>query len=246
MELSKFPVIEGKFISRPNRFIAQVMVEENGAEREIKAHVANTGRMRELLTPGARVRMAFNPSPNRKTDFTLLTVWYQTTWVCIHSTMANALACEYMKGEPDVTNLRREVTYGKSRFDLAFNHKEKACLYEVKSANLVVGSTAMFPDAPTERGCKHLKELLQAQQEGYEAGVLFVVQREDAEFFTPNTSTDPLFSELLKKCYEKGVTIRALRCAVRENNIKIETEIPVRFNTSPDDEIIKNNERRLF
>lgn len=238
MKLSKFPIVEGKFIERPNRFIARVIIDEKGAEREIKAHVANTGRMRELLIPGVRVQMAFNPSPNRKTDFTLLTVWYQTTWVCIHATMANALAYEYMKEQPNVSNLRREVTYGKSRFDLAFDRGEHACLYEVKSANLVVGSTAMFPDAPTERGCKHLEELIQAQQEGYEAGVLFIVQREDAKFFTPNISTDPLFSGLLKKCHEKGVIIRALRCVIRENDITIDTEIPVRLETDLDNEII--------
>ena len=164
MELSSFPIVEGEFISMPNRFIARVMIDTDSAPREITAHVANTGRMRELLVPGARVQMAFNPSPKRKTDFTLLTVWYKSTWVCIHSTMANALAFEFMEKVPDVCQLKREVTYGKSRFDLAFEREGRPCLYEVKSANLVVGAAAMFPDAPTERGCKHLEELMHIQK----------------------------------------------------------------------------------
>lgn len=232
MELSRFPIVEGDFISRPNRFIARVMIETDGVKREIKAHVANTGRMRELLVPGARVQMAFNPSPARKTDFTLLTVRYHHTWVCIHSTMANALAFEYMDKAPGVSHLKREVTYGNSRFDLAFEHNGHPCLYEVKSANLVVGAAAMFPDAPTERGCKHLEELIRAHKEGYEAGVLFVVQREDAEFFTPNSTTDPLFAGLLKKGSEEGLVVRALKCAIQGNTITIDSEIPVCFETA--------------
>lgn len=232
MELSSFPIVEGEFISRPNRFIARVMIDTDSAPREITAHVANTGRMRELLVPGARVQMAFNPSPKRKTDFTLLTVWYKSTWVCIHSTMANALAFEFMEKAPDICQLKREVTYGNSRFDLAFERNGHPCLYEVKSANLVVGAAAMFPDAPTERGCKHLEELMHAHTEGYEAGVLFVVQREDAEFFTPNIATDPLFSGLLKKGFEVGLVVRALRCVIRGNTIKIDSEIPVCFDTT--------------
>ena len=160
------------------------MIDTDSAPREITAHVANTGRMRELLVPGAGFKMAFNPSPKRKTDFTLLTVWYEKVhgfaytrpWPT-HSPLS------LWQKAPDICQLKREVTYGNSRFDLAFERNGHPCLYEVKSANLVVGAAAMFPDAPTERGCKHLEELMHAHTEGYEAGVLFVVQREDAEIF---------------------------------------------------------------
>ncbi|MEG0376952.1 MAG: DNA/RNA nuclease SfsA, partial [Eubacterium sp.] len=211
------------------RFIARVMIAEGGIEREIMAHVANTGRMSELLVPGAPVKMAYHKAPHRKTDYTLLTVRFEGSWVCIHSTMANKLAFDYMEKQPGVEALKREVTYGNSRFDLAFEKEGYTCFYEVKSANLVIGGTAMFPDAPTERGRKHLEELMKAYESGHKAGVLFVVQREDAQFFMPNKSTDPLFAALLKQCSDKGIDIRALRCFVDGNTIAIDSEIPVKF-----------------
>ncbi|MEF9919133.1 MAG: DNA/RNA nuclease SfsA [Eubacterium sp.] len=229
MNLSDFPIVEGNFISRPNRFIARVMIVDGDVEREITAHVPNTGRMSELLVSGARVKMAYNPAPYRKTDYTLLTVKFNEIWVCVHSTIANALAFEYMKAQPGVNALKREVTYGNSRFDLAFEKEGYSCLYEVKSANLVIGSTAMFPDAPTERGSKHLEELMKAYESGHMAGVLFVIQREDAEFFMPNKKTDPKFSNLLKKSFDLGLDIHALRCLIDGNTIVIDSEIPIKF-----------------
>ena len=192
MELSSFPIVEGEFISRPNRFIARVMIDTDGAPREITAHVANTGRM--------RVQMAFNPSPKRKTDFTLLTVWYKSTWVCIHSTMANALAFEYMEKAPDICQLKREVTYGKSRFDLAFERNGHPCLYEVKSANLVVGAAAMFPDAPTERGCKHLEELMHAHTEVCSS----LYKERTLSFLRPILPPTRCFQDFLKRELKRG------------------------------------------
>ncbi|MDO4288851.1 MAG: DNA/RNA nuclease SfsA [Eubacterium sp.] len=225
--LSTFPIVSGEFLKRPNRFIAEIAVIKDGLRQEIKAHVPNTGRMQELLTPGAPVRLAYAPSPSRKTDYTLLSVEYQGIWVCVYAAMANALAFEYVKGLPGVTEARREVTYRNSRFDLAFSLEKKACLYEVKSANLVVDGCAMFPDAPTQRGARHLEELMEAQTEGYRTGVFFIVQREDAVFFAPNEATDPKFAALLRQGRARGLDIRALRCRVSEDYIAIEAEIPV-------------------
>ncbi len=211
-------------MARPNRFIATVKV---GDQEVVTAHVPNTGRMKELLVPGAPVLLAYQPSPKRKTDYTLLLIKYQGVWVGIHSTMANAIGAAYMASLPGVENLRREVSYGNSRFDLAFDYRGVPALYEVKSANLVVNHTAMFPDAPTVRGSKHLKELMKAQEEGYHGGILFVVQRNDAQAFTPNADTDPEFAQNLRRCAKAGLDIRALRCTMEGDEITIENEIPV-------------------
>ena len=229
LPLSTFPVVSGTFLRRPNRFIAEVVVKKDGLSQEVKAHVPNTGRMRELLVFGAAVKLAYAPSPKRKTDYTLLAVEYGGVWVCVHATMANALAFAYVQGLPGIENVRREVAYRHSRFDLAFTSEGKNCLWEVKSANLVVDGCAMFPDAPTERGAKHLEELMAALNEGYQAGVFFVVQREDAAFFAPNSATDPVFAALLRRGKMRGLDIRALRCKVEDASILIQGEIPVKL-----------------
>lgn len=227
MKISDFPLIDGKFVRRINRFVATAVINRDGQMSEVQVHVANTGRMQELLIPGTRVRMAYNPSPKRKTDYTLLLVLHQSNWVCIHSTMANQLAWDYFKTQKGITQLRREVCYKNSRFDLGFEKDGKPYFFEVKSVNLVEGETALFPDAPTERGSKHLKELIQAMKKGYGTGVLFIVQRKDANYFKPHTMRDPRFSVLLKEAYDSGVIIKAFRCNVSETEMIIDKEIPV-------------------
>lgn len=224
-------MVEGEFIKRINRFVARVNIVKDGKQEEVNVHVANTGRMRELLVPGAKVKMAYHPAPKRKTDYTLLLVNYHGHWVCIHASMANDLAFEYLSVRPEISDLKREVTYQHSRFDISFKKDGVPYLCEVKSANLVVDKTAMFPDAPTERGCKHLKELMCAQREGYGAAVLFIVQRDDAAVFMPNVQTDPAFAALLKQAEAAGVDVRALKCEIKEDTIRVTSEIPVMFNT---------------
>lgn len=223
MKLSKFPLVNGTFISRPNRFIAHVMIEK---EEKI-AHVPNTGRMGELLVPGVSVVLAYNPSPNRKTDYTLLLVKNKGCWVSVHSVFANKIAYAYLKEQEGVTELRQEVTYGNSRFDLACRVHGKKALFEVKSVNLVIDEVAMFPDAPTERGSKHLGELIEAQKEGYKTGVIFVIQRKDAKSFRPNKKMDPKFAGLLGQCHSLGIEIRALSCDIDGVNIEIVKELPI-------------------
>ena len=223
VKLSKYPLVNGIFLSRPNRFIAKVMINQE----EIAAHVPNTGRMSELLVPGVRAMLAWNPAPHRKTDYTLILVEKEQRWVSVNSMLANQIAYEFLKAQADVVDLKQEVTYGNSRFDLACFRGGNYAYYEVKSVNLVVNEIAMFPDAPTERGAKHLAELIKAQQEGYHAGVIFVVQRSDAKSFQPNQEMDPKFSRLLGQCHSLGIEIRALSCDIDGVNIEIVRELPV-------------------
>nr|WP_320024872.1 DNA/RNA nuclease SfsA [uncultured Acetobacterium sp.] len=223
VKLSKYPLVNGIFLSRPNRFIAKVMINQE----EIAAHVPNTGRMSELLVPGVRAMLAWNPAPHRKTEYTLILVEKNQRWVSVNSMLANQVAYEFLKNQADVLELKQEVTYGNSRFDLACYRGEKYAYYEVKSVNLVVNEIAMFPDAPTERGSKHLAELIKAQQEDYHCGVIFVVQRSDAKSFQPNQEMDPKFSRLLGQCHSLGIEIRALSCDIDGVNIEIISELPV-------------------
>ncbi|OFV70728.1 MULTISPECIES: DNA/RNA nuclease SfsA [Acetobacterium] len=223
VKLSKYPLVSGIFLSRPNRFIAKVMINQE----EIVAHVPNTGRMSELLVSGVRAILAWNPAPHRKTDYTLLLVEKDGHWVSVNSMLANQIAYEFLNAQADVSELKQEVTYGNSRFDLACLKGGEYAYYEVKSVNLVVDQIAMFPDAPTERGSKHLAELLRAHQEGYHAGVIFVVQRNDAKSFQPNKKMDPKFSRLLGQCHSLGIEIRALSCDIDGVNIEMISELPV-------------------
>ena len=223
MKLSKFPLVSGIFLSRPNRFIAKVMIDQE----EKVAHVPNTGRMGELLVPGVRAVLAWNPAPHRKTDYTLILVENMGCWVGVHSVLANQVAYEYFNAQSDVSELKQEVTYGKSRFDLACFRGAQPYFYEVKSVNQLAGDTAVFPDAPTERGSKHLAELIKAQKEGYGVGVVFIIQRNDATSFRANTDMDPKFSSLLDQCHNLGIEIRALSCDIDGVNIKIIGELPV-------------------
>ena len=223
VKLSRFPLVSGVFLSRPNRFIARVMIDQE----ETIAHVPNTGRMSELLIPGVRAILSWNPSPQRKTDDTLILVEKDGRWVCVHSVLANQAATEYLFAQSDVSELKQEVTDGNSRFDLACYRVGKFFFYEVKWVNLLVGNIALFPDAPTERGSKHLAELIKAQTEGYGAGVIFVVQRNDATSFKANAAMDPEFAGLLDQCHSLGIEIRALSCDIDGVNIEIIGELPV-------------------
>jgi sugar fermentation stimulation protein A len=223
-------MVDGFFEDRPNRFICHVILEDGN---RVSAHVPNTGRMAELLVKGAAVRLAYCPSPKRKTDYSLLTVKFHDHWVCTQAVMANDLVFEYLKREKKVLELEREVTYGDSRFDLKGRIHGKSGFFEVKSVNLVREregkQIACFPDAPTVRGLKHLRGLIKAQNEGYCNGVFFVVQRSDADYVMPNWETDPDFAQTLVLCQQKGIIVVGFQCAVTETTIQIVRKIPVIF-----------------
>lgn len=225
--------MEGFFVKRVNRFIAHILID---GQVEV-VHVANTGRMKELLIEGVRVIVRKVDNPNRKTNFDLVMVYKDETLVLIDSKMPNILLEQAFKeGKLENFNkkydyIKREVGYGNSRFDLGLSNSHEQVLIEAKCATLVKeNNLATFPDAPTERGRKHLLELISAKQNGYRAAVFFIIQRDDAIVFTPNRNMDEKFANAVKKAYNEGVEIYAYTCYVTPEYIKIKENIPVIIN----------------
>ncbi|MBS6195394.1 MAG: DNA/RNA nuclease SfsA [Clostridiales bacterium] len=217
---------EGKFISRPNRFIANIELE---GKTEV-CHVKNTGRCRELLVPGARVLVEEAENPDRKTKYDLVQVYKGEVLVNMDSQMPNYLVREFLeKGEffPELTALKMEQTYGNSRFDLYAEYQGRKAFIEVKGVTLEENGAARFPDAPTTRGVKHIKELEQCLKDGYEAWIFFVIQMKGVHTFRPNWSTHPEFGEALQKAQEAGVQVQAWDCRVEPGEIHIDRKIPV-------------------
>ena len=210
----------GYFIARPNRFIAQVEVDG-----EIKiCHVKNTGRCRELLTPRATVILAKGEAPNRKTEYDLVAVYKGERLINLDSQAPNAAFGEWVrKGGyfPDLTYVKAECTYGSSRFDFYLETETRKIFVEVKGVTLEQDGVVMFPDAPTERGAKHLRELADAVKKGYEAYIFFVIQMDECHYFTPNRRTDPNFASALEQAAAEGVQLRAVTCRVYENGMEI-------------------------
>ena len=226
----------GTFLSRPNRFLAHVML----GGREVVCHVKNTGRLRELLLPGVSVIVQHHPdaaASGRKTEYSLIKVAKGNVWVNIDSQAPNQAAFEWLNNLPKTSkhpifcpqNIRREVRYGESRFDLSFidSRTGKPWLMEVKGVTLDVNGTAMFPDAPTERGVKHLEELIHASCNGFGTAVLFVIQMKGISAFSPNAERHPAFAEALKRAQEHGVHILAYDCIVTEDALQIDQPISV-------------------
>jgi len=222
---------EGHFIVRLNRFAA--LVEVSG--RQEMVHVANSGRLRELFEPGRRLLLAPAPGEHRKTRYDLALVDLDHTFVSADARLPNALVAEALAAgrlEPfaDYSEVRREVTYGESRLDLALEGPAGRCYLETKSVTLVEdGGVAMFPDAPTTRGVKHLHTLIQARAEGHRAGAIFVVQRSDATWLIPHDESDPEFGKALRDAKCAGVDVLAYRCTVTPEEIMLADPIPVRL-----------------
>lgn len=218
----------GQFVKRINRFIAEVIVEEQLEE----VHVKNTGRLRELLLEGVEVILEPSRNPNRKTRFSLIAVKAKGNWVNIDSQAPNVVAFEALKEgklkefkKPIL--LKREVTYGDSRFDLFFEEEGQKVFMEVKGVTLVQDGVAMFPDAPTMRGAKHVMELTRAVQDGYGGAVLFVIQRGDASSFSSNHEMDKAFADTLLEASKAGVQILAYDSIVEEDVLLLNNPIPV-------------------
>ena len=204
------------FISRPNRFVAYVLLD--GAEE--KVHVKNTGRCRELLVSGCRVVLEESENLHRKTRYSVIAVFKGDLLINMDSQAPNAAAYEalnngYIKEIGKVDYIKREVKYSESRFDLYYEKAGKKGFIEIKGVTLEQDGTAMFPDAPTERGTRHIRELIKAKKEGYEAGILFVIQFKGAKVFTPNSATDIKFSQALAAAARSGVGIMAYEGGVR-------------------------------
>lgn len=205
--------VKGIFKARPNRFIAEVEVD---GEMEI-AHVPNTGRCRELLVDDAVVWLKSSDNPKRKTKFSLHLVENRGALVSLYSQQANSIVYDAIidgkiKELSGYDIHQREKTIDNSRIDIYLANENEECYVEVKGVTLVVGSEARFPDAPTERGAKHLNELIKLKKQGIRCCVFFLIQHPIGQFFRPNWQNDPKFSQTLNDAYDAGVEILVYRC----------------------------------
>lgn len=224
-------VIQGIFLSRPNRFIAEVEID---GKREI-VHVKNTGRCRELLLPGCTVFLSRSENLERKTKYDLIAVEKQlpngqALLINMDSAAPNLAVDEWLKQGglfPGGALVRREVFYGNSRFDFYLEHEDRRAFLEVKGVTLEEKGIARFPDAPTKRGVKHLQELAACVEDGYEAYVVFVVQMKGVSAFTPNDTTHPAFGEALRQATRKGVTALAMDCQITKESMVIDSPVPI-------------------
>ncbi len=218
-------MIPGRFLNRPNRFIAHV--EIHGKE-EI-CHVKNTGRCRELLTPGVQVWCQEFHSATRKTKFDLIAVQKGNRLINMDSQAPNKAAQEWLLagGLGPIEQLRPETVHGDSRFDFSFYKDGKLCFLEVKGVTLENDGVCAFPDAPTTRGVKHLQGLTRASQAGFGAYVLFVIQMADVKHLHPNDITDPSFGKSLREAAAAGVTLTAVDCAVTPVSMEIGKQVPI-------------------
>lgn len=217
----------GTFIKRPNRFIAHIDI--NG--QEVICHVPNTGRMRELLIPGVPVMLSRHDTTTRKTEYELRMIMKNFKWISIDSQLPNALAHEAIAFNliselQGYREIKREVTYNNSRLDFKLIG-EDTCFIEVKGVTLEKDGWCYFPDAPTERGRKHMDELIRAKAEGYRSVLLFIIQIEDARGFSPNWTTDKAFADKLKAAQDKGVEILAYNCHVSPDEVYVAGRVPI-------------------
>lgn len=218
-------MVPGIFRARPNRFIAHIEINE----QEEVCHVKNTGRCRELLTPGAQVWCQKADNPARKTQYDLIAVQKGHRLINMDSQAPNAAVKEWLQrgGLGPIENLRPETFHGDSRFDFSFTKDGQPCLLEVKGVTLETDGVCAFPDAPTQRGAKHLRHLAQAVRDGYGAYVLFVIQMADVAYLHPNDATDPDFGTALREATAAGVEILAMDCTVTENTMVIRQQVSV-------------------
>lgn len=223
-------VVKGQFIKRLNRFEAIVDIE--GEENLV--HVPNTGRCRELFLEGADVLLEKRDGKHRKTAYELIMVYRDDKLVSIDSQLPNKLAEEAVRSNiiaelQDYEFIKREVVFGESRFDLYMEKESEKVFVEVKGVTLEVDGVAKFPDAPTERGTKHIYELVKAKQQGYRACLLFVIQLDFAKYFTPNSIMDPKLAEALIAAKSAGVEIFAYSCQVKEDEVLLYKSMEVRL-----------------
>ena len=229
-------IVTGTFLKRPNRFLAHVLIDG----KETVCHVKNTGRLKEFLIPGAELLLEYHPDAQRlgrKTSYSVIGVYKENAGynqerllINMDSQAPNQAAWEWVSGgglSPLAAQVRREVTYHDSRFDLAFTLDGVPAFMEVKGVTLEQNGLASFPDAPTERGVKHILELCDAAGEGYPSYLLFVIQMKGVHSFTPNRSTHPEFADALIRARKAGVQILAYDCLVTERTMTIDRPVTV-------------------
>ena len=218
-------MVPGVFQARPNRFIAHVEID---GRLEV-VHVKNTGRCRELLPVGAEVWCEVSDNPNRKTKFDLITVRKGHRLINMDSQAPNKAAGEWLQtgGLGEIQNLKAETFHEDSRFDFSFEKDGRKCFLEVKGVTLENEGVCAFPDAPTDRGAKHLNGLCKLAREGYGAYVLFVIQMAGVKYLHPNDATDPKFAAALREAAANGVQVLAVDCHVAEDTMEIRNPVPV-------------------
>ena len=219
-------IVKGVFLERPNRFIA---ICEIGGKEEV-CHVKNTGRCRELLVKGSVVYLEKSPNPNRKTAYDLISVQKGDRLINMDSQVPNCVVAESIdKIFSDIKNIKREYKYGNSRFDIYVETDSDKIFVEVKGVTLENDGVVRFPDAPTVRGIKHLKELQKAVAEGYRACVVFLIQMDKVEYFEPNYETHLEFANALKEAYKNGVEIFAFDSIVTPNEIQMNNQVTIKM-----------------
>lgn len=217
-------ILPAVFLSRPNRFIAHVLVEGE----EVVCHVKNTGRCRELLRPEARVWLEKGTNPKRKTAYDLVTVEKGERLVNMDAQAPNKIFGEWaLRLEAGIRSVRPEVAFEDSRLDFLLETEQGRHYVEVKGVTLEEGGHVFFPDAPTERGVRHLHTLMRAVEQGHRATVFFVVQMADVLDFSPNDSTDPAFGQALRQAAAAGVQVLAFTCQVTPEEVTMDRQIPV-------------------
>ncbi len=219
-------IIKAEFISRPNRFIANIKI---GGKEHI-CHVKNTGRCSELLLPGAEIYVQQHNNPKRKTQYSLISVVKENRLINIDSQVPNKAVHKWLLENNlfgDIEYIKPEYNYRSSRIDFFIQTKSKKILLEVKGVTLEENGIAMFPDAPTLRGINHINELINAKKEGYASYILFVIQMPAVRFFTPNYATHPEFGKALKSAKREGVKILAYDCITTKDSIAINSFCPV-------------------
>ena len=220
-------MVPGIFRARPNRFIAHVEID--GKLETV--HVKNTGRCRELLPAGAQVWCQRSSNPSRKTAYDLITVRKGSRLINMDSQAPNAAVKEWLQagGLGPIGDLKAEVKQGDSRFDFAFTKDGIPCFLEVKGVTLEHNGICAFPDAPTQRGAKHLRGLTALARQGYGAYVLFVIQMSDVQYLHPNDDTDPDFGTALREAHDNGVQVLAVDCHVTADSMTIQNFVPVKL-----------------
>jgi len=219
-------IFTAKFINRPNRFIAHIEID---GKTEV-AHVKNTGRCKELLVEGATVFVQQSDNPNRKTKYDLIGVLKGDRMINMDSQIPNKVFGEWARTSGffgDLKLIKAEKTYGSSRFDYYLETEKDKIFVEIKGVTLEKDGVVLFPDAPTERGIKHINELCACIESGYKAYIFFIIQMDNVKYFTPNHKTHPAFADALKKAAEKGVGIYALDCKVNKNSIVADSFVEV-------------------
>ena len=219
-------ILPARFLSRPNRFIAHV--ELNGIDTV--CHVKNTGRCRELLLPGAEVYIQASSKPQRKTAYDLIAVRKGDRLVNIDSQAPNRVFGEYAASGaflPQLTLIRPESRFGSSRFDFYVESPAQRAFVEVKGVTLERSGEVLFPDAPTQRGARHLTELVACREQGFDAYAVFIIQMENVRCFRPNGETDPIFARSLSVARQAGVHILAYDCLVTPESLEIRSPVPV-------------------